>query len=254
MCPRIQEARSGSHTTVVAGTQKAGNKVLSLKKQNMLPRNIVTKESIREERKQYQKVKEVHEGTGSQNQRIKSRTQMSSHIKTYDGSGDPEDHLKIFQAAAKTERWAMPTWCHMFNSTLTKNARGEIAASNQEQKKPFPPWKQETKQKQNFKRGNFWKEQRMERKQDRFTLLTKTPRELLALDKGKFKSPPSMTTLVEKRNDRKFWEEDGTEGPMIIEAEMRGHCVHRIYVDEGSSLEILYEHCFSKFHLEIKTS
>ncbi|GJR97420.1 reverse transcriptase domain-containing protein [Tanacetum coccineum] len=51
------------------------------------------------------------------------KTRMPSHIKTYDGSEDPEDHLKIFQAAAKTERWAMPTWCHMFNSTLTGNAR-----------------------------------------------------------------------------------------------------------------------------------
>ncbi|GJX31823.1 reverse transcriptase domain-containing protein [Tanacetum coccineum] len=48
---------------------------------------------------------------------------MSSHIKTYDWSEDPEDHLKIFQAAAKTERWAMPTWCHMFKSTLTGNPR-----------------------------------------------------------------------------------------------------------------------------------
>ncbi|GKE03821.1 hypothetical protein Tco_1395839 [Tanacetum coccineum] len=48
---------------------------------------------------------------------------MLSHIKTYDGSGDPKDHLKIFQAAEKTERWAMPTWCHMFNSTLTGNTR-----------------------------------------------------------------------------------------------------------------------------------
>nr|GFD16516.1 reverse transcriptase domain-containing protein [Tanacetum cinerariifolium] len=48
---------------------------------------------------------------------------MPSHIKTYDGSEDPKDHLKIFQAAAKVERWAMPTWCHMFNSTLTGNAR-----------------------------------------------------------------------------------------------------------------------------------
>ncbi|GKF01040.1 reverse transcriptase domain-containing protein, partial [Tanacetum coccineum] len=27
------------------------------------------------------------------------------------------------QVAAKVERWAMPTWCHMFNSTLTRNAR-----------------------------------------------------------------------------------------------------------------------------------
>ncbi|GKF64122.1 reverse transcriptase domain-containing protein, partial [Tanacetum coccineum] len=51
------------------------------------------------------------------------KTRMPSHIKTYDGSEDLEDHLKIFQEAAKTERWAMPTWCHMFNSILTGNAR-----------------------------------------------------------------------------------------------------------------------------------
>nr|GEY35818.1 hypothetical protein [Tanacetum cinerariifolium] len=46
-------------------------------------------------------------------------------------------------------------------------------------------------------------------------------------------------------------EEDGTEGPMIIEAEMRGHFVHRKYVDGGSSLENLYEHCFIRFRPEI---
>ncbi|GJW26887.1 hypothetical protein Tco_0040698 [Tanacetum coccineum] len=33
------------------------------------------------------------------------KTRMPSHVKTYNGSEDPEDHLKIFQAAAKTERW-----------------------------------------------------------------------------------------------------------------------------------------------------
>nr|GEY93836.1 reverse transcriptase domain-containing protein [Tanacetum cinerariifolium] len=47
-------------------------------------------------------------------------------------------------------------------------------------------------------------------------------------------------------------EEDGTEGPMIIEAEIGGHCVHRVYVDGGSSSEILYEHCFNRFRLEVK--
>ncbi|GJV36274.1 reverse transcriptase domain-containing protein [Tanacetum coccineum] len=380
-------------------------------------------------------------------------TQMPSHIKTYDGSEDPEYHLKIFQTAAKMERWAMPTWCHMFNSTLTGNARvwfddlpqesidsyddlrkaflenylqqkkcikdpveihnikqrdgesteefvrryklecrdvkgapecmkisgfmhgitnpelikrlhdkipksvdemmrvttaflrGEVAASNRERKKSFPSWKQqEAGQKQNFKKGGFRNQQRTERKQDRFTLLTKTPKEILALDKGKFKPPPPMTTPVEKRNASKFcefhgevghttdecmhlkrqieemlkagklshlikelkqnnrkdqtkaakkgetlgkdkslailmvqpWqrvarqkitqtfspesvisfpplgEEDGTEGPMIIEAEMGGHCVHRMYVDGGSSSEILYEHCFNRFHLKVR--
>nr|GEX84695.1 reverse transcriptase domain-containing protein [Tanacetum cinerariifolium] len=48
---------------------------------------------------------------------------MPNNIKTYDGTGDPEDHVKIFQAAAQVERWVMPTWCHMFNSTLIWAAR-----------------------------------------------------------------------------------------------------------------------------------
>ncbi|GKB87571.1 reverse transcriptase domain-containing protein [Tanacetum coccineum] len=54
---------------------------------------------------------------------LPKRIRLPSHVKTYDGSKDPEDHLKKFQAAAKVERWAMPMWCHMFNSTLTGNAR-----------------------------------------------------------------------------------------------------------------------------------
>nr|GEZ55184.1 reverse transcriptase domain-containing protein [Tanacetum cinerariifolium] len=47
-------------------------------------------------------------------------------------------------------------------------------------------------------------------------------------------------------------EEDGTEGPMIFEAEIGGHCVHRMYVDRGSSLEILYEYCFNRFRPEVR--
>ncbi|GJS37029.1 hypothetical protein Tco_0535411 [Tanacetum coccineum] len=223
--------------------------------------------------------------------------------------------------------------------------RGEVAASNRERKKSFLSWKQqEANQKQNFKKGGFRNQQRSERKQDRFALLTKTPKEIFALDKGKFKAPPPMTTPVEKRNANKFcefhgevghntdecmhlrkqieemlkagklshlvkeikqnngkeqpkvtkkgetagkdkamailmvqpWErvarqkitqsfssnseisfpplgeDEGTEGPMIIEAEIGGHCVHRMYVDGGSASEILYEHCFSRLRPEIK--
>nr|GEX89962.1 reverse transcriptase domain-containing protein [Tanacetum cinerariifolium] len=40
---------------------------------------------------------------------------------------------------------------------------------------------------------------------------------------------------------------------MIIEAEMGGHFVHRMYVDGGSSLEIMYEHYFNRFCPEIKS-
>ncbi|GJT41641.1 reverse transcriptase domain-containing protein [Tanacetum coccineum] len=48
-------------------------------------------------------------------------------------------------------------------------------------------------------------------------------------------------------------EEDGTEGPMIIEAEIGGHFVHRIYVDGGASSEVLYEHCFVRLWPEIRS-
>nr|GFA98499.1 reverse transcriptase domain-containing protein [Tanacetum cinerariifolium] len=48
-------------------------------------------------------------------------------------------------------------------------------------------------------------------------------------------------------------EEDGTEGPMIIKAEIGGHFVSRMYVDGGSSSEIPYERCFNRFCPKVKS-
>ncbi|GJR92464.1 reverse transcriptase domain-containing protein [Tanacetum coccineum] len=45
------------------------------------------------------------------------KTRMPNNVKTYDGTWDPEDHVKNFQATTHVERWEMPTWYHMFNST-----------------------------------------------------------------------------------------------------------------------------------------
>ncbi|GKC69170.1 reverse transcriptase domain-containing protein [Tanacetum coccineum] len=44
----------------------------------------------------------------------------------------------------------------------------------------------------------------------------------------------------------------GTEGPLVIEAEIGGHAIHRMYVDGGSSMEVLYEHCFNRLRPETK--
>nr|GEV97194.1 reverse transcriptase domain-containing protein [Tanacetum cinerariifolium] len=46
---------------------------------------------------------------------------------------------------------------------------------------------------------------------------------------------------------------NGTEEPLIIEAEMGGHIIHRMYIDGSSSMEILYEHCFKRLRPEIKS-
>nr|GEY68694.1 reverse transcriptase domain-containing protein [Tanacetum cinerariifolium] len=52
------------------------------------------------------------------------KTRMPNNVKTYDGTRDPENHVKFFQVAVHVECWAMPTLFHMFNSTLIGTARG----------------------------------------------------------------------------------------------------------------------------------
>ncbi|GJT62278.1 reverse transcriptase domain-containing protein [Tanacetum coccineum] len=51
------------------------------------------------------------------------KRRMPANVKTYDGTGDPDDHLKIFESAATIENWPQPVWWHMFNSTLVGNAQ-----------------------------------------------------------------------------------------------------------------------------------
>ncbi|GJT76488.1 reverse transcriptase domain-containing protein [Tanacetum coccineum] len=296
---------------------------------------------------------------------------------------DPEDHLKIFQAAAKMERWAMPTWCHMFNSTLTGNARvwfddlppesidsyndlreaflknylqqkkcirdpivlhnikqrdgestedfiqryksesgnvkgapecmrisgfvhgitnpelikrfhekipktvdemmqvatsflqGQEAASNQERKKAPPAWKhQEGGHRQNFKKGGGFRSQhKQEKRPDSWEAVAhnqgaeaKQRKDQKKKGETSEKEKPqaiiiiqSWQKIVRQKISQSFspnleisfpslGDNEGAEGPLIIEAEIGGHQVHRMCVDdEGSSFEILYEHCFNLF-------
>nr|GEU64326.1 reverse transcriptase domain-containing protein [Tanacetum cinerariifolium] len=172
------------------------------------------------------------------------RTRMPSYIKTYDGSEDPEDHLKIFQAAAKTERWAMPTWFHMFNSTLTGNTRVWKNTSKIQLKFTILSSEMGNPQKSSCE-GRLSEPTKAETKAGQIHPPHKTPKEIMDLDKGKFNPPPPMKTPVEK-NTSKFYEfhreightvdecmhlkreEDGTKGPMIIKAEIGEHFVHRM--------------------------
>nr|GEW87599.1 reverse transcriptase domain-containing protein [Tanacetum cinerariifolium] len=226
--------------------------------------------------------------------------------------------------------------------TATAFIRGEAAAASK--KKGHASWKahDQSKRKNSDKRSDFRGHSREGRGSNRFTPLTRTPKEILAAEAGKFQPPPPMVTPVEKRSSNKFcdfhndkghntdecmqlkkqieelvragklshlikeikhgrdqlktrkketsakdkpttiymvqsWQRttrkkvtqsfervkeitfpplaasSGTEGPLVIEAEMGGHMIHRMYVDGGSSMEILYEHCFNRLRPEIKS-
>nr|GFB75563.1 reverse transcriptase domain-containing protein [Tanacetum cinerariifolium] len=265
------------------------------------------------------------------------------------------------------------------NPELTKHLNEHIPRTMEEmmiataatanKKKVHMSWKpQDQSKKHTDKRPDFRGHSRDGRGANRFTPLTRTPKEILAAEANKFQPPPSMVTPVEKRNGNKFcdfhndkghitdecmqlkklieelvragklshlikeikqgreqpktgkkeaaakdkpttiymvrsWQRtvkqkitqsfeqgkeitfpplansQGTEGPLVIEAEVGGHTIHRMahhrrmhaikeadrrvaevgghtihrmYINGGSSMEILYEHCFNRLRPDIK--
>nr|GEV56693.1 reverse transcriptase domain-containing protein [Tanacetum cinerariifolium] len=184
------------------------------------------------------------------------KTRMPNNVKTYEGIGDPEDHVKVFQAAAQKkyvkdpveihnikqrdgetiedfmERFKIETgrikgapecmrisgFMHGVNNpeltkrlnehvpktmeemmiTTTAFIRGEAVAASK--KKGHASWKPQDQPKRHSsdKRSNFRGHPKGERGSNRFTPLTKTPKEILATEASKFQPPPPMVTLVEK--------------------------------------------------------
>ncbi|GJX48809.1 reverse transcriptase domain-containing protein [Tanacetum coccineum] len=319
------------------------------------------------------------------------KTCMPNNVKTYDGTGDPEDHLKIFQAATQVERWEMPTWCHMFNSTLigavrvwfdelppesidgykglkaaflahfmqqkkyvkdpveihnikqrdgetivdfmkwfkvktgrmkgapecirisrfmhgvnnpeltkhlnehvpktmeemmtvtTAFIRGEAAVASK--KKGHLPWKSQDESKRHASerksdfRGHSTDECMQLKKQieelvrvGKLSHLIKeikqgrdqTKKEARAKDKSlaiymiqpwQRMTRQKLTQSFARGNEIMFpplANSDGIEGLLVIEAVIGGHMIHRMYIDGGSSTEVLYEHCFNQLRPEIK--
>ncbi|GJU28196.1 hypothetical protein Tco_1166817 [Tanacetum coccineum] len=221
------------------------------------------------------------------------RTRMPSHVKTYNGSGDLEDHLKLFQSAAKTERGGESTKDFMerykaevldveggpecmkisgfmhgithpelikrlyekisrlmdeIYRVTTSFLQGEVTAFSHSQKKEPTPWRQpEEGNKPNFKKG-FKNKQRSDRKPDR------DPNKYCEFYADTRHSTDECMQLRKQIEEMiKSGEEDGTEGPMIIEAGIGGHFVHRIYVNGGASSEVLYEHCFVRHRPKIRS-
>nr|GEW99026.1 reverse transcriptase domain-containing protein [Tanacetum cinerariifolium] len=81
--------------------------------------------------------------------------------------------------------------------------RGEAAAASK--KKGHMSWKPRDQSKKHAdKRPDFQGHSRDGMGANRFTPLTRTPKEILAAEANKFQPPPPMVTPVEKRNSNKF--------------------------------------------------
>ncbi|GKC27055.1 reverse transcriptase domain-containing protein [Tanacetum coccineum] len=185
----------------------------------------------------------------------------------------------------------MPTWCHMFNSTLTGNARvwfdklpKESVNSYEDLREAFrenylqqkkhikdPVDIHHIKQKDGECTEDFMERYKAEsmdvegapecmkisgfmhgaRLRPPVTDAREHPRLGSSLTWETNKISKRSTKTDRDQNGNKIGEEDGMEGPITIEAEIGGHFVHRMYVDGGASSEILYEHCFSRLRPKI---
>ncbi|GKA35815.1 hypothetical protein Tco_0722306 [Tanacetum coccineum] len=76
----------------------------------MHTQKAATRVPVHEEQSRSQKVRTMKGYIGSQSRENKSQASKR------------EIYLNRGHAATKVERWAVPTWCHMFNSTLTRSA------------------------------------------------------------------------------------------------------------------------------------
>ncbi|GJZ91739.1 hypothetical protein Tco_0663804 [Tanacetum coccineum] len=48
---------------------------------------------------------------------------MPSHVGSYDGKGDSDIYLHLFEGVIHMNKWAMPVACHMFTYTLKDSAQ-----------------------------------------------------------------------------------------------------------------------------------
>nr|GEW59172.1 reverse transcriptase domain-containing protein [Tanacetum cinerariifolium] len=148
-------------------------------------------------------------------------------IPTASKNRDPEDHVKKFQAAAQVETLGnayvvshVQLYSHRDYESMRLNKhvpktleemmtateafiRGEIVAASK--KKVHTPWKsQDESKRQSFeRRSNFRNQPRDGRGSNKFTLLTRTPKEIFAVESGKFKPPPPMARQRQQKTGKK---------------------------------------------------
>nr|GEX34187.1 reverse transcriptase domain-containing protein [Tanacetum cinerariifolium] len=137
--------------------------------------------------------------------------------------------------------------------------RGEAAAASK--KKGHVSWKSQDQSKRHTsdKRSDFRGDQTRTgpvKNRKKETTVKDKPTTIYMVQSWQRTVKQKVTQSFERVGEIAFSQlaaSNGTEGPLVIEAKMGGDMIHRMYIDDGSSMEILYEHCFNRLRPEIKS-
>ncbi|GKC86008.1 hypothetical protein Tco_1141725 [Tanacetum coccineum] len=161
------------------------------------------------------------------------KTRMPSHVKTYNGSEDPEDHLKIFQAAAKTKSYNDLREAFLKNYLQQKKCiRDPIVLHNIKQRdgESTEDFIQRYKSESGNVKGApecshiFPSRARggLKSGKEKKPLQPGNPRRGSQAEFQK-KGEASAANISKRRG--RIGDDEGAEGPLIIEAEIGGHQV-----------------------------
>nr|GEV53061.1 reverse transcriptase domain-containing protein [Tanacetum cinerariifolium] len=252
------------------------------RKAKPIPESVTMKEHLHGERNQYRRVMIAKEDTGSQDQKNKSRALKRT---TYHSHGCARKQIPLHPESATLTSQKRPE-CRVMSKHITKvrtlriiwkfskqlqrwNAgqcqHGAFQANFLQQKKCIKDpveihhIKQREKEStedfvQRFKTKSRHVKGAQEWKRiSRFMHGITNPELTKHLHDNIPKSVDEMmrVTTAFLRGEVAASNQNGR--PMIIEAEIGSHFIHRMYIDGGSASEILYEHYFNRLRLEVKS-
>nr|GEW18605.1 reverse transcriptase domain-containing protein [Tanacetum cinerariifolium] len=210
---------------------------------------------------------------------------MPSNAKIYDGTGNLEDHVGRFVGMGNQEEWPMPVWCRMLQQTLD----GKIIWRANETLPNFKErWLSEPNAILNahelMKISSFMSSHKCPELSKRFSNnIPKTVDEMLKRvddylrSKEAFRNTelPKETvrdsfrvrqvessgegckangkrgTAEQRSLERKSDQHDLSEEALVVKGKVEGYLIWRIPVDEGASVEIMFEQCFNMLHPSI---
>nr|GEW63023.1 reverse transcriptase domain-containing protein [Tanacetum cinerariifolium] len=191
------------------------------------------------------------------------------NIKQKDGE-TIKDFMEHFKVETGCMKGALSTMEEMMITT-TAFIRGEAAAASK--KKGHASWKaqDQSKRQNSYKRqieelvragklSHLIKEIKQGRDQSKTkkkeTTAKNKPAKIYMIQSWQRTTRQKVTQIFKRVKEITFPPlpaGGGIEGPLVIEAEIGKHMIYRMYVDGGSLMEILYEHCFNRLRPEIKS-
>nr|GEU63337.1 reverse transcriptase domain-containing protein [Tanacetum cinerariifolium] len=153
---------------------------------------------------------------------------MPANLRINDGSIDMDDHISYFIGAVNQGEWQMLIWYRMFQQTLDGPARGWF---------------------DRIPNGCINNKADLQEKfVERQLEAALVSRKLSHLVKDVKRRGNTKGRQQGNNNDNgKVINMDGnvSDEPLIIEAEVEGYLVRRVFIDQGAAVQVMFEHCFN---------